>query len=146
MGLVKRAGGAQIPPGEKLRFRIGKAVEDEGDHGPQVKFSLKVLGGNYHGVELFEWAKVAVDEETEDEYVADGGKLYNIAIAAFDGDVDTIDSFDSIGDLAEALEGKSFVSITKFRGKNDAYIGVTWDMIYTDPEAQNEAEIEEVPF
>jgi hypothetical protein len=38
------------------------------------------------------------------------------------------------------------VSITKFRGKNDAYIGVTWDMIYTDPEAQNEAEIEEVPF
>jgi hypothetical protein len=139
MGLIKRAGGSPIPPGEKLRFRITKAVEDEGDHGPQVKFTLEVLDPQYAGNELFEWAKVAEDDEG-DQYVADGGKLYNIAMACF-GDLKTVDSFDSIAKLAKALEGKTFVSITKKRGEK--YVGCTWDMIYPDPQAKKLATVPE---
>jgi hypothetical protein len=150
MGLVKRVGGSQIPPGERLRFRIETAVEDEGDHGPQVKLELKVLGGKHSGAELLDWCKVAVDDESEEQYIADGGKLFNVAVAVFGGDVDAIDGFESIAALAEALEGKTFVSITKPRGADGKYTGITWDMVYTDPDAgaedPNEEDFDDIPF
>ncbi|PLS84686.1 MAG: hypothetical protein CYG60_16640, partial [Actinobacteria bacterium] len=82
MGLVRRmGGGSQVPAGEKLRFGIVSAEADEGDHGLQAKFKLKVLEGPYKGQELFEWAKIGQDD-TGDEYVAEGGKLHNIAVSA----------------------------------------------------------------
>ena len=132
MGLVRKAGGAQIPPGEKLRFGIVSAEPDEGDHGPQAKFRLKVLEGQYKGEELLDWAKVGQDETTGEEYIADGGKLFNIAACAFK-DPKRLDSFDSIDDLIEGLVGKSFVSVVKTRGK---YSGITWDMVYVDAAAE----------
>jgi hypothetical protein len=169
MGLIKRSGGGtKIPPGEKLRFKIEKAAEDEGDYGPQAQFSLKVLGGKYAGEQLLEWGKLAQPrlnrvqkmreeglddkaiakslkksglgfkkkiDEPEVPGVADGGKVYNIGMAAFHGDVGTIDSFESVPALLEALEGRTFVSITKPRGKSGEYAGVTWDQVYPDLEA-----------
>lgn len=149
MGLVKRAGGTQIPAGEKLRFKIMKAVEDEGDHGPQAKLSLEVLDGEHAGTELLEWCKVAVDEEAEEQYVADGGKLFNVAMACFDGQMKVIDSFDTIAELLDALEGRTFVSITKPRGETGKYVGITWDMVYTDPKAgaeDPEEDFDDIPF
>jgi hypothetical protein len=140
MGLVRKAGGgSKVPAGEKLRFRINRAVEDEGDHGPQVRLDLEVLSGEYRGEELREWCKVAVDEETDEQYVADGGKLYNVALACFEGNAKFLNSLASIDDLAEALVGKSFVSITKPRGKSGDYTGITWDMIYVDQTAAKKA-------
>jgi hypothetical protein len=136
MGLVRKAGGgSKVPPGEKLRFVINKALEDEGDHGPQVRLDLGVLGGKYRGEELREWCKVALDEDTGEQYVADGGKLYNVALACFEGNAKFLDSLGSIDELAEALEGKSFVSITKPRGNTGQYVGITWDMVYVDQDA-----------
>jgi hypothetical protein len=169
MGLVKRSGGgAKIPPGEKLRFKIERAMEDEGDYGPQAQLKLGVLDGAYAGAEITEWAKLAQPrltrveamreeghddaaiarslkksgydfkkkiDEPEEPGVADGGKLFNIAVAAFDGNVQLLDSFGSVADLLEALEGQSFVSITKARGKNGDYAGITWDMVFTDQAA-----------
>jgi hypothetical protein len=132
MGLVRKAGGgSQVPAGEKLRFGIVSAEPDEGDHGPQVKFKLKVLEGPYRGEEITEWAKVGQDEATGQEYVADGGKLYNIAVCVLN-DPKKLDSFDSVDDLAEGLVGGSFVSITKPRGSAGKYVGITWDMVYVD--------------
>jgi hypothetical protein len=46
---------------------------------------------------------------------------------------------ESIEDLADALDSKSFVSITKARGKNGDYTGITWDMIYVDQTAAKKA-------
>jgi hypothetical protein len=148
MGLVRRAGGgAKIPPGEKLRFRIGTAQEDEGDHGPQARLELEVLNkGPYEGVEFWEWCKIALDEDTDEQYVAEGGKLFNVAMACFDGQVKVIDSFTTIPELLDALEGRTFVSITKSRGKNGDYIGITWDMVYTDTEAKEEEGFNDLPF
>jgi hypothetical protein len=146
MGLVRRSGGSKLPAGEKLRFRINRAVEDEGDHGPQVRLDLEVLGGEHVGSELREWCKIGEDEETGVQYVADGGKLYNVAIACFEGNSKTIDSFGCIEDLADALVDKSFVSITKARGKNGDYTGITWDMVYVDAERQNDGDFDDIPF
>ncbi len=134
MGLVRKAGGSQIPAGEKLRFRIESAEADEGDHGPQAKLRLKVLTGQYEGEELFEWCKIGQDEKTGEEYVADGGKLYNVAIAATN-DPKVFDKLDSVNALIELLVDKSFVSITKPRGSAGKYVGITWDMVYVDSEA-----------
>lgn len=149
MGLVKKAGGSQIPAGEKLRFEIVSAQADEGDHGPQAKLKLKVLGGKYQGEEIFEWCKVGYDEETGEEYVADGGKLFNIAVNAFK-DPKVLDKLDSVDDLLELLVDKSFVSITKPRGSSGKYVGITWDMVYVDNEAEAKNEDEEdfhsIPF
>ena len=99
MGLVKKAGGSKVPAGEKLRFRINRAVEDEGN-----------------------------------------AKL--------------LDSLESIEDLVDALVGKSFVSITKPRGKSGDYTGITWDMVYVDQQAskkkppaqQNDEDFDDLPF
>jgi hypothetical protein len=102
LGLVKRAGGTKIPAGEKLRFKILKAVEDEGDHGPQIR-------------------------------------LFNVAMACFEGNAKFLDSMESIEDLADALDSKSFVSITKARGKNGDYTGITGAMIYVDQTAAKKA-------
>lgn len=155
MGLVKKAGGSKVPAGEKLRFRINRAVEDEGDHGPQVRLDLEVIGGEYGGAEIREWCKVGEDEETGEQYVADGGKLYNVAIACFEGDAKFLDSIESIEDLADALEGKTFISITKSRGKSGDYTGVTWDMVYVDQKASKknppkqqdvEEDFDDLPF
>ncbi len=144
MGLVRKSGGSQIPAGEKLRFEIVSAEADEGDHGPQAKLKLKVLGGKYEGEELFEWCKIGQDEKTGQEYVADGGKLYNIAINAF-RDPKVLDKLDSVDDLLELLVDKSFVSITKPRGSSGKYIGITWDMVYVDVEAENEEDFDSLP-
>jgi hypothetical protein len=132
MGLVRRAGGSNVPAGEKLRFRINKAVEDEGDHGPQVRLDLEALGGEYGGAEMREWCKIGEDEETGEQYIADGGKLFNVAMACFEGNAKFLDSMESIEDLADALVDKRFVSITKARGKSGDYTGITWDMVYVD--------------
>jgi hypothetical protein len=169
MGLIaqRSEGGAQIPPGEKLRFRINSAVEDWGEHGPQAELELEVLDGEHKGSTLLDWSKLAqprldfvknlrekgyeeekiveilrrrgyefddIDEPEDGLLVADGGKLFNIALAAFNGNVKQIDSFESIDDLLGALVGRSFVSITKKRGKTGDCVGITWDQIYTDPE------------
>lgn len=153
MGLVKRSGGSKVPAGEKLRFRINRAVEDEGDHGPQVRLDLEVLGGEHKGEEIREWAKVGLDEETGEQYVADGGKLFNVAMACFEGNAKFLDSIESIEDLADALVGKSFASITKSRGKSGDYTGITWDMIYVDQvaakktaEQANDEDFDNIPF
>ncbi len=146
MGLVRKAGGgSQIPEGEKLRFRIESAEADEGDHGPQAKLRLKVLGSRYGGEELFEWCKIGQDEDTGEEYVADGGKLFNVATAAF-RDPKKLEAFDGIDSLLEALVGKSFVSITKPRGSSGQYVGITWDMVYVDTEAETEEDLDDIPF
>jgi len=150
VGLVRKSGGgSQIPAGEKLRFRIESAEADEGDHGPQAKLRLKVLAGQHEGEELFEWCKIGQDEKTGEEYVADGGKLYNVAVAAFK-DPKVLDKLDSVDDLLDLLVDKSFVSITKPRGSSGKYVGITWDMVYVDTEADAESEDEEdfsdIPF
>jgi len=146
MGLVRKAGGgSSIPAGEKLRFGIVSAESDEGDHGPQVKFKLEVLEGPYKNEEIFEWAKVGQDEATGVEYVADGGKLFNIAACAFK-DPKKLDSFDSVDDLVEGLAGRSFVSITKPRGSAGKYVGCTWDMIYVDDKAAEDEAFDALPY
>jgi hypothetical protein len=132
MGIVKKSSGPDILAGEKLRFSILDAEEVTGEHGPQVQFSLRVLDGAYRGEEIREWAKIGEDEDSGEQYIAEGGKLFNITLAAFGGDTKKIDSFDSIADVLEALVGKSFVSITKSRGKNGDFVGITWDMVYVD--------------
>ena len=169
----RRESGASIPPGEKLRFGIKKAVEDWGEHGPQVRFTLEVLDGKYRGETITDWAGLAqprldfvcnlrkkdysdekieeilrdrdfefdeIDEPEKALGVSDGGKLFNICMAAFDGDVDAIRSFGDIPTLLDALVGKSFVSITRARGSSGKYVGTTWDQIYTDTPAQNDAD------
>jgi hypothetical protein len=146
MGLVKRAGGSKVPAGEKLRFRINRAVEDEGDHGAQVRLDLEVLSGEYSGAEMREWCKVGEDEESSEQYVADGGKLFNVAMACFEGNATFLDSLESIEDLADALVGKSFVSITKTRGKNGDYAGITGDMVYVDAERKHDEDFDNIPF
>ena len=146
MGLVRKAGGgSQVPAGEKLRFGIVSAEADEGDHGPQGKLRLKVLGGQYKGKKLFEWCKIGQDEDTGKEYVADGGKLHNIAVSAF-RDPKRVDTFDSVDDLLAGLVGRSFVSITKTRGSSGQYVGITWDMVYVDTEAETEEDLDDIPF
>jgi hypothetical protein len=177
MGLIaqRSEGGSQVPPGEKIRFGIKSVVEDWGQHGPQAKFELKVLGGEHEGATIFDWASLAqprldfvkalrnkdytdekiaeilrergfefedIDEPEDDVKVGDTGKLMNILMATFDGDVEAIDSFESIAELLEALEGRSFVSITKRRGKSGDYVGITWDQVYTDPDA----DFDDIPF
>jgi hypothetical protein len=177
MGLItqRSEGGTQIPPGEKLRFRIKSAEEDWGIHGPQAAMVLEVLDGEYKGQTLRDWSKLSqprldfvkalrnkdysdekigeilrnegfefrsIDDDEEDLRVSNGGKLFNIAIAAFQGDLKAVDAYKTIDDLLEALVGKSFMSITKARGTDGKYTGITWDMIYTDPEA-SDAEAEE---
>src|SRR5215217_2361056 len=61
MGLItqRSEGGTKIPPGEKLRFGITSAVEDEGVHGPQAKLTLEVLSGKYKGETLLDWSKLS---------------------------------------------------------------------------------------
>ena len=145
MGLVRKAGGgSQVPAGEKLRFGIVSAEADEGDHGPQAKLKLKVLDGQYKGEELFEWCKIGQDEDTGEEYVADGGKLYNVAVSAL-RDPKRLDVFGSVDDLLAGLVGRSFVSITKMRGSVGKYVGITWDMVYVDTEAEAEEYFDSIP-
>ena len=187
MGLItqRSESGTKIPPGEKLRFGIVTAVEDEGIHGPQAKLSLEVLSGKYKGETLLDWSKLSqprtdfvrnlrnkdysdekiaeilrergfefnrIDEPEEELGLSEGGKLYNICVAAFHGDVDTINSFSSIDDLLRALEGKSFVSISKARGADGKYTGITWDQIYVDTGAEEasvedpEEDFDDIPF
>ncbi len=144
MGLVRRMGGSQVPAGEKLRFGIVSAEADEGDHGLQAKFKLKVLNDQYKGEEVFEWAKIGQDDAGA-EYVAEGGKLHNIAVCAF-RDPKRLDTFDSVDDLLEGLVGKSFVSITKTRGSAGKYVGITWDMVYVDTEAEEAEDFSKISF
>jgi hypothetical protein len=176
MGLVKRSGGggSKIPSAEKIKCLIEKAIEDEGDYGPQGQLNLRVVGGEYDGEQLTEWCKLAQPrlnrvkalreegladkaiakslqksgfefkkiDEPEEPGVADGGKLFNICMAAFDGNVEAIDSFKSVSDFLKALEGRTFISITKKRGKSGDYVGITWDQIFTDPDA----DFDDIPF
>jgi hypothetical protein len=142
MGLIRQAGGTKVPAGEKLRFKILKAVEDEGVHGPQVKLTLEVLDQKFASTELHTWAKIAVDEETGERYIADGGKLFNILMAALHGNTELINSFESLEDLLGALEGRTFVSITRARGEAGKYTDITGDMIFVD----SEADFEDIPF
>jgi hypothetical protein len=185
MGLIAQrstSGGADIPPGERLRFGIKKAVEDWGDHGPQVRKLLEVLAGEYKGETITDWSSLAqprtdfvaalrkkdysdekiaeilrkegfefddIDEHEETVKVGETGKLMNILMAAFNGNVEAIDSAPSIPALLEALEGRSFISITKKRGKDKKYTGITWDQIYTDPDAGTvdpEQDFDDIPF
>jgi hypothetical protein len=178
MGLItqrSKDGGTDVPPGERLRFGIKKAVEDWGDHGPQVRMNLEILDGEYKGETITDWSSLAqprtdfvkalrnkdysdekiaeilrnegydfeeVDEPEDEVKIGETGKLMNILMAAFDGNVEAIDSAPSIPALLEVLEDRSFVSITKKRGKDKKYTGITWDQIYTDPEA----EFDDIPF
>ena len=168
----RRESGTSIPPGEKLRFGIKKAVEDWGEHGPQAKFTLEVLDGQYRGETIMDWAGLAqprldfvrnlrkkgyedekieeilrdrgfefdeVDESEEELGTSDGGKLFNICMAAFDGDVEAIGSFDDVPSLLDGLVSKSFVPITRARGSSGKYVGTTWDQIYTDAPARKDA-------
>src|SRR4051794_17273847 len=73
-----------------------------------------------------------IDELEEEAKVGETGKLMNIAMASFCGDLEAIDSPGSIEELLSALEGKTFVSITKVRGEGGKYPGITWDMVYPD--------------
>jgi hypothetical protein len=189
MGLItqRNEGGAKIPPGEKLRFGIVSAVEDEGTHGPQAKLTLEVLSpGKYKGETILDWSKLSQprtdfvknlrNKDYSDETIAQiltergfdfndigepetalgvawGGKLYNICMAAFHGDADTIDAYGSIDELLAALEGKSFVSITKARGADGKYTGITWDQVFVDTESSeavgegpDEEDFEDAPF
>jgi hypothetical protein len=145
VGLVRKMGGSQVPAGEKLRFGIVSAEADEGDHGLQAKLKLKVLDGQYKGEELFEWCKIGQDDTTGEEYVADGGKLYNVAVSAL-RDPKRLDTFDSVDDLLVGLVGRSFVSITKMRGSAGKYVGITWDMVYVDTEAEAEEDFDSISF
>jgi hypothetical protein len=184
MGIItqRSEGGAKIPPGEKLRFRIKSAEEDWGIHGPQAAMVLEVLDGEYKGQTLRDWSKLSqprldfvkalrnrdyddekiaeilrnegfefksIDDDEQDLGVSNGGKLYNIAMAAFQGDLKAVDAYKTIDDLLEALVGKSFVSITKARGADGKYIGITWDQIFVDPEAGDEdpeGDFDDLPF
>ncbi len=76
-----------------------------------------------------------IDEYEDEVKVGQTGKLMNICMAAFHGDLDAIDGLESIEDLLEELKSKSFQSITKARGAEGKYTGITWDMIYPDPVA-----------
>ena len=143
MTIVRRAGGSKIPPGEKIRVKVKKAVEDEGNHGPQLKLDLETLGPKkFKGIEFPEWAKVAEDEETGEKFVAEGGKLDNIITAALVGDEEKISSLNSIPQVAKTLKGKTFSSITTTRGKDNQYFGLTWNMIFVDTDAHPEQSFE----
>jgi len=144
MSIVRRAGGGtKIPPGERIRVKTLKATEDPGDHGPQLRLDLKVLHPKkYAGIEFPEWCKIAVDEGTREEYVADGGKLFNTLIASLAGDMGKIDSLKTIPQVAKVLEGKTFESITTTRGKDGQYFGLTWNMIFVDTDAHPEQNFE----
>ncbi len=96
-----------------------------------------------------------IDEPEEQLGLAEGGKMFNIAMAAFRGDRKAIDAFESIEDLFDALPGRTFVSITKARGKDDKYVGITWDMVYVDQDTdaednevppENEEDFNDIPF
>jgi hypothetical protein len=55
---ARREEAAPLPDGEKLRFFIKKAVQDWGDYGPQAKFTLEVLGGQFAGETIIDWASL----------------------------------------------------------------------------------------
>ncbi len=86
-----------------------------------------------------------IDEYEEEVKVGQTGKLMNICMAALHGDLAAIDGLGSIANLLEELKGKSFQSITKARGTDGKYTGITWDMIYPAPatEASTEAPVDE---
>ncbi len=68
-----------------------------------------------------------------------------MATAAF-RDPKKLEAFESIDSLLEALVGKSFASITKPRGSSGQYVGITWDMVYVDTEAETEEDLDGIPF
>jgi len=80
-----------------------------------------------------------IDEPEDEVKVGQSGKLINICMAAFRGDTEVIDGFDSVDSLLAALEGQSFESITKTRGSEGKHTGITWDMVYVDSDASSEA-------
>jgi len=138
--------GQTFPDWSKLaqpRLDFVKALRDKGYEDDKIAQILKQRGFRFR----------QIDEEEPNLAVSNGGKLFNICMAAFDGDMEAVDSFESVDALLDALEGRSFISITKTRGKEGKYTGITWDMIYPDstsedsnPEVSKTTDPEDMPF
>jgi len=90
-----------------------------------------------------------IDEPEEELMVSEGGKLYKILVAVFDGDLSKVDQYSNIDDLLDGLVDRTFVAVTKNRGQDDKYTGITWDMIYTDPKGDAkdaEEDFDKIPW
>jgi hypothetical protein len=115
---------------------------------PRLDFVKNLRGKNYEDEKIAEILRQRgfefkdIDEPEEAIRISDGGKMFNIAIACFDGNVDAINALDSIDDLLEALKGRTFVSLTRRCGQDDKYLGLVWDQVYTDPDA----DFGDIPF
>jgi hypothetical protein len=135
MGLIKKQTAA-IPPGEMLRFKVGKGEITMGDHGYQAQIEMETISpGPYKGKKFLTWSKLVADEDDGGKLKpSEGGRLYRTALACFHGDVSTIDSFSKVEKLLKAMEGKTFKSITKNRGKDGKFVDITWDQQYPDTE------------
>lgn len=117
---------------------------------PRTDFVRNLRGKGYKDEKIAEILRQEdykfnkIDEAEETVKVGQAGKLINIAMACFQGDLTAVDSLGSIEDLLLDLKDKTFVSIVKARGADGKYIGITWDMVYTDPEASGaESDLDE---
>jgi len=115
---------------------------------PRTDFVKALRGKNYDDEAIADILRKrgfefdAIDEPESEIGLSSGGKLFNIAMCAFGGRMDYIDSMESVEALLEALKGRTFVSVTKNRGTDGKYTGITWDQVYTD----DEADFDDIPF
>ena len=137
-----------IVPTAEYKARIVEIDEDEGQFGPQVKFSFIILGGEYDGQTLLGWCSAKFSSQS---------KLYHWTRAAFSADIPTDYSFNSDDLLNRKValtvvikqkdDGSEFNRIEDVRGSNSTGPAPTPQPVAPPPPSPSPyADDDEIPF
>ena len=100
-----------LPEGTPVNVRIKEAEQVVGQFGPQIRLDLVVFDGEHAGYEFPDWLKLHVDEETDEVFIKEGGKGWEVLVATL-GEEGAMEFED-----ASELKGEALTGRASLRGK-----------------------------
>jgi len=130
-----------LPEGTPVNVRIKDAEQVMGQFGPQIRIDTTVIDGPHAGYLLTDWLKLHVDDETEEVFVKEGGKCWEVLVATL-GEQGAYEF-----EEAAELKGEALTARASLRGKAKKNNGLEFGSIgpYIPPKKRkkNQEKIEQ---
>ena len=125
-----------LPEGTPINARIKDAEQVTGQFGPQIRIDTTVIDGPHAGYLLTDWLKLHVDDETEEVFVKEGGKCWEVLVATLGEQ-----GADEFEEAAE-LKGEALTARASLRGKAKKNNGLEFGSIgpYIPPKKRKKAQ------